>query len=219
MVVLLLVVASLATYLFVDRAASEELPACERFTVQARERAETVTGSGHSVVVIGDSWSVGMGLEDLSRSWPRYLDGEVRVAGFSGSGFTDDASPCTAVSYAERVPAAVAGHPDLVVLEGGLNDVDQTDTAVRAGVRAALRAVRRNAPGARVVMVGPASAPARIAKVPRIDRLLREEAARAGVQYVTTAVLDLSYLAGGLHPTAEGHAVFGNTVARAISPG
>ncbi|GAB6986265.1 SGNH/GDSL hydrolase family protein [Nocardioides pyridinolyticus] len=185
---------------------------CETYSAESRQRAAEVTGSGQRVVVIGDSWSAGLGLERLSGSWPSRLDGAVHVAGFSGSGFSARASGCRRVSFAERAPAALRAGADLVVVEGGLNDYDQPDADIRAGFARLMHQLD----GQRVVVVGPATAPSRAAQVPRVDALLAELAAQQGVPYVRTSGLKLSYLDDRLHLTAEGHAAFGDFVSDAI---
>ncbi len=199
-----------------DRARGTEVPRCERFAAASAERAALVTGAGDGpgdrVVVLGDSWSAGLGLADLADSWPTRLPGRVRVAGFSGSGFSIGASRCAGVSFAERAGAALRGGADLVVVEGGLNDVDQPPAAVETGFG---RLMARLA-GHRVVVVGPASAPARMPGVADVDRLLARLAAGAGAAYVPTAGLDLEYLPDRLHLTPAGHRAFGDAVAAAI---
>lgn len=186
---------------------------CEAFTAESRERAAAVTGSGQRVVVIGDSWSAGLGLEQLAGSWPSRLDGTVHVAGFSGSGFSAGASDCRRVSFADRAPAALRAGADLVVVEGGLNDFDQPDADIRAGFARLMQQLD----GQRVVVVGPAAAPSRAAQVPRVDGLLAELAAQQGVPYVRTSGLELPYLPDQLHLTEAGHQVFGDHVAEALA--
>lgn len=192
--------------------AGADVDRCERFASDSRARAAIATGSGSRVVVIGDSWSAGLGLDRLAGSWPSRLDGHVQVAGFSGSGFSADAGSCRRVSFAVRAPAAVRGGADLVVVEGGLNDFDETDADIRAGFAALMRALH----GQRVVVVGPATAPARAAGVPRVDDLLAALAERYDVPYVRTSGLDLPYLDDRLHLTPEGHEEFGDYVAQQI---
>jgi acyl-CoA thioesterase-1 len=68
-----------------------------------------------------------------------------------------------------------------------------------------------------VVVVGPASAPARAAQVPRVDRLLRHLSETYGVSYVSTADLELPYLDDRLHLTEKGHRIFGDAVAARIA--
>jgi acyl-CoA thioesterase I len=185
---------------------------CERYTAESRERAAAVTGTGGRVVVIGDSWSAGLGLDRLAGSWPSRLDGSVHVAGFSGSGFSAHASDCRRVSFAERAPSALRRGADLVVVEGGLNDHDQPDAEIRSGFSQLMAVLD----GHRVVVVGPASAPSRAAQVPRVDGLLADLAAQEGVPYVRTSGLELSYLDDRLHLTAAGHEAFGDYVSDAI---
>lgn len=195
-----------------ERATGTDPTRCEVHATDAQARAELVTGSGPDLLVVGDSWSVGLGLDDPRGSWPTRLPGTVHVAGFSGSGFGAAASGCgPEVSFAARVPEALrrvpAGTP--VVVEGGLNDWDQPAAEVRAGFEELLRALE----GHPVTVVGPAAAPARAAYVPRVEALLRRLCAAHDVAFVATSDLRLDYLTDLLHPTAAGHAAFGDAVA------
>ena len=183
---------------------------CERFASTAVARAERDTGTGRRVVVIGDSYSVGLGLDEPDASWPSRLPGRVHVDGFSGSGFSQRASGCGQVSFADRATAAVAAGADLVIVEGGLNDADRTDTEIREGFRALVRAVG-DVP---LLVVGPPPAPARAGEVPRVDALLAGLAASHDAAYLSMADADLPYLPDGLHLTEAGHVEFGDAVAR-----
>lgn len=207
----LLVVAGLTVH--AARARGAEASRCERFAAASTARAQTDTGSGRRVVVIGDSWSVGLGLADPASGWPSRLPGRVHVAGFSGSGFSRGASPCGDESYAARARPALRGGADLVVVEGGLNDFDQSDRAIRAGFRRLMGALA----GHRVVVVGPAEAPSRARAVPRVDALLAGLAAAYHVPYVRTAGLHLPYLPDRLHLTPAGHRAFGDAVAAQVA--
>lgn len=204
------------TYVAATQAIGSGLPKCERFAADSVARAGQVTGAGERVVVVGDSWSAGLGLEKPVGSWPSQLDGRVHVAGFSGSGFSALASPCGRVSFADRAGEAVAGGADLVVVEGGLNDWDHSDSEIRAGFARLVR-VLRAADVDRVVVVGPASAPSRAARIPHVDALLAELSEQYGMGYVSTADLHLDYLSDELHLTGSGHRAFGDAVARRIA--
>lgn len=193
--------------------ASANLTTCERFSAASQQRAQQVTGTGERVVVIGDSWSVGLGLPRPVQSWPSRLPGRVKVAGFSGSGFSAKASPCGRVSFADRAAGALRGGADLVVVEGGLNDFDRSRAEIKAGFDR-LAALTSSYD---VVVVGPASAPSRARQVPRVDRLLRHLSAKHGMAYVSTADMELPYLPDRLHLTAKGHRVFGDAVAARIA--
>ncbi len=185
---------------------------CQQHRLDARERAALVTGEGARTLVIGDSWSVGLGQEDLSLSWARQLAGEVHVAGFSGSGFSAHASRCGRVSFHDRAPGAASLRPELVVVQGGLNDWDQPDAAIEHG----FRALMADLTGQHIVVVGPADAPARSRAVPRVDALLAALSTEYGVPYVATSDLDLSYLSDRLHLTDAGHRAFGEAVAERV---
>jgi acyl-CoA thioesterase-1 len=145
-------------------------------------------------------------------SWPSRLPGHVHVAGFSGSGFSSGAGSCRNESFAARAPAAVRGGADLVVVEGGLNDFDESSASVRAGFARLMTALK----GLRVVVVGPALAPSRADAVPRVDDLLAALAGTYGVPYVQTSGLSLPYLDDELHLTVAGHEEFGDVVAQQI---
>jgi acyl-CoA thioesterase-1 len=206
------VVVSVLVLHVADRS-SAGLDRCDRFTADSATRASEVTGSGRHVVVIGDSWSAGLGLERSAGSWPSRLPGTVHVAGFSGSGFSEHASDCGSVSFADRAPAALRGGADLVVVEGGLNDFNQPDADIRSGFARLMRTLK----GERVVIVGPASAPARASAVRHLDALLASLARKYDVSYVRTSGLHLPYLDDHLHLTPAGHEAFGDYVAGQIA--
>lgn len=201
--------------------AAQQAARCSRLAAVGQARAAMVTGEGTPVLVIGDSWSAGIKLDDIGGSWPHRLEGRVHVDGFGGSGFSRHASPCGRLAYADRVDAALDRldeQPGLVVVQGGLNDTDQATYDIRAGVRRVVaRLVARGVARGDIVIVGPANAPARARRVPRVDRVLAEEANRARVSYVRTRSLRLAYVPDRLHLTAAGHTEFGDAVAARVA--
>lgn len=198
----------------VDGATSSDVPRCERFAAQSAAREAVVTGSGPAVVVIGDSFSVGLGLDDPAHSWPTQLPGRVHVHGFSGSGFGLASGRCAGVSFWARAARAVRDEPELVVVQGGLNDVRTTEAELRTGVRRLLDRLH----GRQVVLVGPPAAPSRAGRAAWVDGVLSDAAERAGVGYVSTYAWKLDYLEDALHLTRAGHREFGVAVARALRP-
>ncbi len=208
---LALALAALGVTVAVARATGDGSDGCDRARAAAAERRDLDTGEGRSVVVIGDSYSVGAGVDPL-QSWPVRLPGRVHVDGFSGSGFSVGASPCGDVSYAARAARAVSGRPDaIVVVEGGLNDHDQSAAAIGDGFTELLRGLE----GHDVLVVGPPPAPAdrMRTEVPRVDATLSSLSASFGVPYLSMAEADLGYLPDGVHPTPAGHRSFGDRVA------
>ena len=204
----LLLVGSLVA--FHMSAAADNARHCARHARDSADRAALDTGSGRPVVVIGDSYAVGLGLDHLERSWASQLPGRVHVAGFSGSGFSAGASECGAVSFADRAAQAVRGHSGLVVVQGGLNDFDQSDAQIASGFVQLMEELE----GRDVVVVGPVTAPSRAGAVPRVDRLLARLARASGTPYLRASRLDLPYSDDRLHLTPAGHRMLGQYVVR-----
>lgn len=205
------VVAALVLHVSVRASGDDDAQRCARLAELSAERAASDTGSGPRVAVIGDSYAFGSGLERRARSWPSRLPGRVHVDGFPGSGFSARASSCPGVSYADRAPVAARG-ADLVVVEGGLNDVQRRGRKIRAGFERLIRALHSYD----VVVVGPPTAPARADGVPRIDSMLARLSRQAGVRYLRMSRLDLPYLGDRLHLTQAGHDAFGDRVAEVV---
>ena len=185
---------------------------CAQFARQSAAREHLVTGHGARTVVIGDSYSAGLGLRRPAQNWAGELPGRVHVFGFSGSGFSRGASPCASVSYAERAPRALVGNPSLVVLEGGLNDFDQPSADIRAGYRRLLAELGDR----QVLVVGPPPAPLRGRSAARVDAVLRSETSRSGTPYLSMIDRRFGYLPDRLHLTPAGHRAFGAVVAAAL---
>jgi acyl-CoA thioesterase I len=178
----------------------------------ADDRSELVTGAGPETLVIGDSYSVGLGVKP-AESWPTRLPGTVRVDGFSGSGFSAEASGCAGVDFATRAETAVRDTTRLVVVQGGLNDFDQPAAEIEAGFYRLMRLIGDRP----VLVVGPPDAPARSAEVPDIDELLARLTKEYGAAYLRMRDHDLTYLPDALHLTVEGHRRFGDIVAGALA--
>lgn len=185
---------------------------CGVISERAEQRAAVITGSGAEVLVIGDSYSVGAGVRARD-SWPVRLPGRVRVAGFSGSGFTLGASGCGDVSFATRAARALHRSTELVVVEGGLNDYDQSIEDLDAGFARLMQVLE----GRQVLVVGPPPAPERPrADVEAVDAALARLAAAHGVTYLSMIAVELTYLDDDLHPDPAGHRVFGDRVAEEV---
>ena len=117
---------------------------------------------GAEVLIIGDSYTEGYGItpgtdwahiaaED--RGWDATIDG------ISGTGFTQGAAADgrTGLDYAGRVRshADESSSYDLVVLQGGLNDLFVSAADQRDNVAAAVRAAHAAWPEADVIVFGP----------------------------------------------------------------
>ncbi|MDX6284470.1 MAG: hypothetical protein QOH03_5541, partial [Kribbellaceae bacterium] len=87
--------------------------------------SKPVTNGSPTAVVLGDSYTAGQGLTDRTQAWSTVLG---RLEGWrtyaeavSGTGLTNN-GPCTKADYGSRLPQALAHHPQILVVQGGLND-------------------------------------------------------------------------------------------------
>ena len=187
---------------------------CSRFAAESVSRAAVVTGAGQQVVVIGDSWAAGYGLDDPSKSWPAYLDGEVRVSGFAGTGYARSSMErCGPISFGERAADAIRPGADLVVLEGGINDAHRELSEAEEGFRQTLDALK----GHDVVVLSAPRVSTRAAAIKGVNKMLKRVSKEYGVTYINVFDLDLPYQADHTHLTPEGHVEFGKIVARRIA--
>ncbi len=189
---------------------------CDRFDRQQALRERQDQGTGAPVTVIGDSFSIGTGLPDMLQSWPSRLPGRVHVDGHPGSGFSNLSSPCgPQYAFHRRVARATAGGPELVVVQGGINDWDRTDAQIAAGfARLALRLA-----GRQVLVVGPVMVkpPRLAARIAHLDRLLATQSRWHGMRYLSMSKMVLPKHADGVHLAPYGHVLFGDKVAAVVA--
>lgn len=190
---------------------------CAVLAGQAKVRDAQIQGHGPlRVSVLGDSYAQGVLLAHPSRSWQsrltEVLDATVTTDGLAGTGFT--ASPCgPRNAFTERALRVAASHPDIVIVEGGLNDTTAPDAEIAIRVRAVVADLR----GARVFIVGPTNAPQFGEQAKRVDHVLATTAHELGVGYISTFTWTLPYLSDRTHLTAAGHRLFGDRVARELA--
>ncbi|WP_260406561.1 SGNH/GDSL hydrolase family protein [Microbacterium sp. G2-8] len=184
-----------------------------------------------TMLVFGDSWTWGRAAteRDLGYAhrigetlgWPTTVDGE-RASGYLRAGLE-------AGTYASRIRALPREPaPDLVVLQGSINDRAHDLSRFRDAVDEAWDALDAVYPDARLVVVGPA--PQVLPVEPgtqRIDELLRAAAASRAVPYIspidaewiTTANYDAfidTSTAGNDHPSDAGHAYLAERLVEAL---
>lgn len=182
---------------------------CVTFDALAAEFGTDPIGSGtREVVVVGDSYTEGMELDDPRQSWvatfAEQTGSTVAADAASGTGFTNS-GPCEQGDFASRT----APGGGLLVVQGGLNDADAPGDQIKAAACEVITKASRD-----VVIVGPPSAPARdLADVKKVDQALGAAAAECGARYVSTLDWELDYTDGGLHMTPAGHHTFGTMVA------
>lgn len=186
--------------------------------------------SDATVLVFGDSWTYGSAasvptlgyayvLAELT-GWTTVVDG-VRGSGYLKPGIDGP-------DYGTRIAALDADlDPDLVIVQGSINDRRLPAEGYREAVDAAWDRLRERFPRARVVVLGPAPQVLPVQKATaRIDRDLAKLAARRGWWYlspvrdgwITAAdyadVIDTG--AGNNHPSTEGHRYLAERLAAAL---
>lgn len=194
-----------------------EAQACETVKAQVADTGliSKVTDGSPTVVVLGDSYSVGAGLDDRTKAWPT-LAGKAEglathVAGVGGTGFVNQ-GPCGGQSFGQRVRDVLALEPDTLIIAGGVNDSDSTPGEVQASATAVLR-LTASVPT--VIVVGPANAPAKD-NLPAIDAALAEATEASGRKYISALGWELEYQPDRLHPTEAGQAVYARNIEDAI---
>jgi len=145
------------------------------------------TADAPLVSFIGDSWTRGNGATDLvgyAYLTGRELGWAHRVLGVGGSGYVLGGSDD--LPFDERILPAVAGNPDVVVIQGTINErITSTRELKPAVVDTLTRLVRAAGPDTEVVVVGASHVPGLPdADVDRVNDVVRAEAARQGLLFV-----------------------------------
>ncbi len=148
------------------------------------------TADAPFVSFIGDSWTVGTGATD--EAGYAYLTGRLlgwthRVLGVGGSGYVRGGDGD--VPFDERITPAVAGNPDVVVIQGSINERSTSAEELAPAVADTLdRLVRAAGPDTAVVVVGASQVPgAPVEQVDRVNDTVRAEAGRLGLPFVDVA--------------------------------
>jgi lysophospholipase L1-like esterase len=184
-----------------------------------------------TVLVFGDSWTYGSAAnvptEGYAYVLAELLDGETIVDGVRGSGYLKPGIDGPA--FGERIAALdPALDPDLVILQGSINDREQGAAGYRDAVNAAWDAMAAKYPAATIVILGPAPHELPVgAGTARIDADLAELAAARGWWYISPVaqnwITDQNYLSvidvevGRKHPSTDGHRYLAEKVAAALA--
>lgn len=182
------------------------------------------------VLVFGDSWTYGAAASTPDLGYAFVLadltGGETIVDGEPASGYLREGH--LGNTFGTRIAALDPGlDPDLVIVQGSINDRKLDASRYREAVTDAWDALSALYPDAAIVVLGPAPHALPIAKgTARIDRDLGELAASRGWWYISPiergwitednylAVIDVD--AGRRHPSDEGHRYLAEQVAAAL---
>lgn len=183
-----------------------------------------------TVLVFGDSWTYGSAASDPALGYAYVLadllGGETVVDGVRGSGYLKPGLDGPA--FGERIAALDPTlDPDLVVIQGSINDRALGETGYREAVTAAWDALATKYPEATIVVLGPAPHELPVgAATARIDADLSELAAARGWWYISPVrgewITEQNYLdvidveIGRKHPSTAGHRYLAEKVAAAL---
>lgn len=178
----------------------------------ARDDGRPVVSGGPTAVILGDSYAQGQHLDrPREQAWSTLIGAQegwtTYVNAVGGTGFVGE-GPCGAQRFSSRVAAVLARNPQVVVVEGGLNDTAFTPDEVESSAGDLLRAL---ATVPHIVVVGPTAPPAR-PDTAAIDNALRDATTAAGRTYVSAEAWTLPYLPDNLHLTVDGHRAFADLV-------
>lgn len=184
-----------------------------------------------TVLIFGGSWTYGSAASDPTlgyayvvadiAGWTTVVDG-VRGSGYLKPGLD---GPDFGTRIAALDPAL---DPDLIIVQGSINDRREPAAGYRSAVDAAWNALAARYPRAQIVILGPAPQvlPVETATA-RIDRDLRDAASARGWWYISpladdwitpadyAQVIDTSEL-GRDHPSTAGHRYLAERLAAAV---
>ena len=174
---------------------------------RSRHDDDPVTIGRTTAVVLGDSYAQGLGLPDpRAQSWPALVGKDrdwttyvnaVGATGFVNGGF------CGNEQFAARLEAVLGRQPQIVVVQGGLNDSYLDATTVGAAAGALLD---RLGEVPTVIVVGPTVPSAgRAQPIGQLDAALRIVTAAHHRRYVSALSWAFSYQSDHIHPTVDGH--------------
>jgi lysophospholipase L1-like esterase len=181
-------------------------------TATCRGSAPATAGE-RAVVFVGDSWTDGVGAS-RSRGFPvltaELLGWECTELGVSGSGYV---VPGAAGPFGARIAEAVAGAPDVIVVQGSLNEQGIDVRELGRGALDTLTRLHREAdPTTDIVVVGAPYAPGTDrARIDGVNDAVSAAAAAVGLPFVDPAAQnwtdpdDPDLWADPLHPNDAGH--------------
>lgn len=182
------------------------------------------------VLVFGDSWTYGAAAtvptEGYAYRLAALLDGETVVNGVRGSGYQKPG--LDGPDFGTRIKALDADiSPDLVIIQGSINDRRSDPAGYPAAVRAAWDDLSAKFPRTPIVVLGPAPHELPVgAATARIDRDLARLAAERGWWYISPVQEDwitpadyvrlIDVDLGRRHPSDAGHIYLAERVAAAL---
>ena len=154
-----------------------------------RPAARSAETAVPGVTFVGDSWTQGSGAGGLRGYAVRaaeQLGWNYRILGVGGSGYSVTGSRGT---FGQRIDGAVASDPDVIVVQGSLNERASTVDRLLPGAIETLAELRAAAePETRILVLGASNTPGKDpATIDWINGAVAAAAAAAGLTFVDVA--------------------------------
>lgn len=177
------------------------------------------------LVVVGASVTAGTGAAHRREAWPYllvlHLGWRARVEGIPGAGYVRPARGGGTIGAEVASLHLARQPPQLVVLQGGHNDLGVAPAFETAGVEGVIAAVHRQAPQARIAVLTVFRGTASPAAADRTDRTIIAAARRADPAVVVVSPLQLHWhyptIADHLHPDQAGEVWLASHVGRRLA--
>lgn len=154
-------------------------------------RAPLAMHEGSRVLFFGDSWTLGTSAEPATKGFV-YLAAEAlkldaTVVGVGGTGYLNK-GPRSTGNFGDRLSQLHASlDPEIVVIQGSVNDITQPASALQAMAETTIKAFGDRFPAAQIVVVAPApdKAPGLAPGIGNIDVMLANAAFDAGAKFIS----------------------------------
>jgi len=177
------------------------------------------------IAFLGDSWTEGVGATGFQGYAPRTaarLGWHYLNFGIGGSGYTQPGAHHNL--FAQRIAAIVASHPDVVVVEGSLNDKSSTPTAEAAAAYTTLSLLHAElGRGTPIIVLGASYNPGTPnTTIDWINAAIAGAAKRVGLPFINPAPLNWTdprnsaVWYNSLHPNDRGHQLIASHLAPLI---
>lgn len=180
------------------------------------------------VAIIGDSYTAcsamgGCGTANYTRKIAPALGWSIKTFAVGGTGYTNSSGGKT--TFGERVDDVIAAKPDIVVVEGGRNDLNAIDR-LPAATTDTLTRLKSSLPDAKLIVIGPIGT----ASSPETESTARDIIAAAATGVGADLFIDpiadgwftgadAKYIGvDGLHPTDDGHNYMADKLKDRLAP-
>lgn len=185
---------------------------------------------GSRVLFFGDSWTLGTSAHPATRGFA-YIAAETlrldaTIDGVGGTGYLNK-GPGSTGNYGDRLNELDSSlDPDIVIIQGSVNDMTQPANALQATAQTTIKAFGERFPAAQVIVVGPApdKAPGLAPGIGNMDVMLANAAFDAGARYISpwrdqwiteqnvSQIIDPETV----HPSTAGHAILAERLVESL---